>query len=443
MKTNQNRQSNLRQIQVKIRAQKPHQDMNRIFAATFLLLLILMATFILASNAYAHGEKAQQAGLRMRTLNWFDTEIYPREMSVNDNLTIKGKFMPSEHWPRHMASITDTAFLNVGVPGPAFIRVNSNVNGTPMIRSTSFELGKIYEYEINLKARIPGRYHVHPIINVKGAGPIIGPAFWVNVGGDQANFVNTATTLDGTVIDMETYGLNASIWLHVFWVIFGLAWIAYWFRNMRKDPVIMPRFKKVKMLGPERADELITRRETLMGMIVLGAMLTIITGGFFLTQQVVPQTIPLQTGWIPIEPIENPTTNEVIKIKVGESTYRIPGRSFQVEMTITNNTPRPIQIGEFMTANIRFINSQVQTVIAEDTHHLIASDALRVEGGPILPGETKTIKMIAEDALWESERLTSLVYDPDSFFAGMIFFFDDEGNRYYREIGGTMFPTFI
>ncbi len=443
MKTNHNRQLKLRQMQVKAQTQKSPQDTGRILSATFLLLLVLMATFMLVNNAYAHGEKAQQAGLRMRTLNWFDTEIYPRELSVNDKLTIKGKFMPSEHWPRHMASITDTAFLNVGVPGPAFIRVNSNVNGTPMIRSTSFELGKLYEYEINLKARTPGRYHVHPIINVKGAGPIIGPAFWVNVDGDQADFVNTATTLNGTEIDMETYGLNASIGLHLFWVFFGVAWIAYWFRNMRKDPVIMPRFKKVKQLGPERADEMITRRETLMGMVVLGAMLTIITGGFFLTQQVVPQTIPLQTGWIPIEAKENPTTDNLIKVKVGESTYRIPGRSFEVEMTITNNTSSAIRIGEFMTANIRFINSQVQAVEAEDSHHLVAPDALRVDGGSILAGETKTIKMIAEDALWESERLTSLVYDPDSFFAGMLFFFDEEGNRYFREIGGTMFPTFI
>ncbi|MBL4868815.1 MAG: hypothetical protein JKY67_20825 [Pseudomonadales bacterium] len=400
-------------------------------------------TLILASETLAHGEKAQQAGLRMRTINWFDTEISPRSVAVNEEVVISGKFIPSKHWPRHMASIEEMAFLNVGVPGPKFIRVSSHVNGTPMIRSTSFELGKLYEYEIVLKARTPGRYHVHPVMSVKGAGPIIGPAFWVDITGDQADFVNTVTTLSGDTIDLETYGLSTSIALHVFWTLIAMAWIAFWLRNMRSKPVIMPRFIAVQKLGKNRADEMITSRESLVGMFTVGIIVTLIGISWAVTEQYVPQTIPLQTGWVPVEPMENPTTDDLVKVKVSNATYRIPGRSFEVQLTITNNTDAPLRIGEFATANIRFINAEVLDIKPEDPDHLIASSSVEIIGKPIQPGETSVVQMIVEDALWETQRLTSLVYDPDSFFAGMLFLYDDTGKRYYREIAGIMIPSFI
>ncbi|MBV1884353.1 MAG: methane monooxygenase/ammonia monooxygenase subunit B [Pseudomonadales bacterium] len=405
--------------------------------------IIACLVLIISGESFAHGEKAQQAGLRMRTMNWFDTEISPRTVSVNEQVIITGKFMPSKHWPKHMASIEEMAFLNVGVPGPKFIRVSSHVNGTPMIRSTSFELGKLYEYEIVLKARSPGHYHVHPVMSIKGAGPIIGPAFWVDVTGNQADFVNTVTTLNGDTIDLETYGLSASIGLHAFWTVIALAWIAFWLRNMRTSPVIMPRFIAVQKLGKERADEIITTRESLVGMFTVAIIVTLIGISYLVTEHFVPRTIPLQTGWIPVEPMENPAENEKIKVKVGNATYRIPGRSFDVQLTITNNTPEPLRIGEFATANIRFINSDVLDIQPEDPDHLVASDSIEILGDSIQPGKTSVVNMVVEDALWETQRLTSLVYDPDSFFAGLIFLYDETGNRYYQEIAGIMIPSFI
>jgi len=65
-----------------------------------------------------------------------------------------------------------------------------------------------------------------------------------------------------------------------------------------------------------------------------------------------------------------------------------------------------------------------------------------VEGGSIGPGETKRIVMYADDALWETYRLTSLIYDPDSRFAAMLFFYNESNERVYYEVGGPMLPTF-
>ena len=404
--------------------------------------ILLFALFMVHEEVLAHGEKAQQAGLRMRTLNWFDTEIYPRNIKVNDTVTVKGKFIPSENWPRHMESIEEVAFLNIGVPGPAFIRLDSHVNGTTMIRSTSFQLGKVYEYKITLKARTPGRYHVHPLISVKGTGPLIGPAYWVEVTGDQADFTNTITTLTGKVVNLETYGLSTSIALHSFWMVAGLLWIGYWFRNFRKEPVIMPRFNQVEKLTQDNADSMITLKDLIAGAVTLGLVLILVAVGYFVTQIRHPQTTPLQTGMIKVKPIDNPA-DKALEIEVIKSEYRIPGRSFSVVMDITNKTSRPLNIGEFSTSNVRFINAEIKDVRPQDSHDLIASSGLIVENNVIPAGETVTIRMYAEDALWETQRLTSLVYDPDSYFAGLLFLYDDEGNRYFKEIAGLIIPTFV
>ncbi|PCI51259.1 MAG: methane monooxygenase/ammonia monooxygenase subunit B [Moraxellaceae bacterium] len=406
-----------------------------------LLLIPLMASFFFTPLAFAHGEKAQQAGLRMRTINWIDLDISTDSVAVNGIVKVNGTFIPSEHWPRHMDSIEETAFLNIGVPGPAFVRLHSKVNGTTMIRSTSFELGKIYHYEVTLKARSPGRYHMHPLINVRGTGPLIGPGLWVEVTGDQADFENTVKTLTGEVINLETYGLKTALWFHAFWIVMGLIWIGYWFRNARKEPVIMNRFNAIERLGSENADSLITQKDMIFGGVSITAVLVIVAVGYFVANHFYPQSIPLQTGWVKVKPIDNPS-DKLIDIEVLEANYRIPGRSFSLRFNITNNTDKALIIGELTTANIRFINSDYKQVALKDSHDLVAQDGLRLDTDLILPGQTTTVMLHAEDALWETQRLTSLIYDPDSLFAGVLFMYDEDGNRWLKEVSGLIIPTF-
>ena len=402
------------------------------------VLLAMFATMLPLEAAFAHGERAQQAGLRMRTMNWFDVQISPVNVQVNDVVTIRGKFNPSTWWPDHMASIEESAFLNVGVAGPAFVRIDSRVNGVPMIRSTHFDLGKTYEFEIKIKARAPGRYHAHPVMSIEGAGPIIGPGTWLEVGGSQDDFVNTVETLTGETIDLETVGLTAIIWTHSFWLVVGIAWLFYWFR---KTPVIMPRYNKIVEEGEARAGELITMQDMVVSFVFFVFTLVAITGGYFWAQNEYPITTPLQTSKVDVPNL--PDQEHVLDIKVIKATYRIPGRSFKLDLDVTNLSDRTLRVGEFSTANIRFINKDVQPGLTRvDKQDLIAPDGLVVEGGAILPGQTTTISVYADDALWETYRLTSLIYDPDSRFAGMLFFFDENGERFHYEVGGAMLPEF-
>jgi methane/ammonia monooxygenase subunit B len=125
-----------------------------------------------------------------------------------------------------------------------------------------------------------------------------------------------------------------------------------------------------------------------------------------------------------------------------DARYRIPGRSFRIELTVTNHGTEPVSIGEFSSGGLRFINANVLQVTPKDPDELVATDGLRVEGGPIKPGATQKMVIYADDALWETQRMTTMIASPDAVVAGMLFFFDAQGRRYPAEISGPMIPLF-
>ncbi len=411
--------------------------MKRLISLTCSALVAMLSLVAAMEPAQAHGERAQMPQLRMRSVHWFDINVSTVNMQINDLIKVTGSFMPSNYWPEHVQSIEKTAFLNIGVPGPSFVRLDSRVNGVPMIRSTAFKKGELYNFEITLKARKTGRYHVHPVINVEGTGPIIGPGLWVEVGGDEAAFENSATTLLGKTINLESYGLaNAAFWSGL-WFLIGLAWFAYW---LLKCPIVVPRFKRVTELGPAEADKIITPNDRRAGLVFLVLTLSVVAGSYMYTQEKWPITTPLQTGKIEVPPID---VDLPLQVRLQDARYRIPGRSFRMELEVTNTGDSPVMVGEFAAGNLRFINSDVLQVTPKDEDDLVATDALRVEGGPIAPGETRTIVVYADDALWETQRMTTMIASPDALVAGMLFFFDANGERFPVEVGGMMIPEFV
>lgn len=407
--------------------------------ALFKGVVLLLIFQLFSSSVFAHGERAQQAGIRMRTIHWMDLDIQPRKVKVGENIVVTGKFIPSEEWPYHLASIEDVAFLNIGIPGPSFLRISSEVNGVPMMRSTSFKKGELYEYKIVLKARRADRYHIHPVVNVADAGPIIGNGYWVEVEESSVPFENSITTLTGETIDTETYGLSNVINWSVFWGVIGVLWIVFWIYRM---PLFIPRYRKVIELGDD-ANKMISPLDRKIGLLFLTTTLVVILGGYYYAEQQYPITTPLQTGRIEVPSLDR-SLDKKVEVSLQKAIYRIPGRSFAVTMEVTNHSDSAISVGEFNAANIRFINHEVMgEVKPQDEHDLVAMQGLRIEGGSIGAGQTKVVTLYANDALWEIYRLTSLIYDPDSAFAGMLSFYDKLGRRYNSEIGGPMLPKFM
>jgi methane/ammonia monooxygenase subunit B len=402
--------------------------------------IVLSALVLFSGEVLAHGERAQLASMRMRTVHWFDTQVTPLKAKVGDTVTLTGKFIPSTSWPETLPSIADTAYLNVGVPGPTFLRVHSEVNGVPMMRSTAFPLGKVYEYKVVLRARIPGRYHVHPLINVLDAGSLIGKGTWLEI--DKANtdapFVNDATLLTGETVDLETFGLSGVIGWHLVWIAMGVAWLLFWL--VRKE-LFIPRFMRIRALGNDRANELLTRRDFVASAIFFTLTLTIILTGYLWAEWKYPLTIPLQTGKVLVEGIEVPTGD--LKIEVENASYKLEGRSLTINAKMTNNGERPLRIDEFITANIRFVNPKVAEGKIVEGEEMVARDGLTVSVDAVNPGETKDVVIVASDTLWEQYRMTGLIDDPDSRFAGLLFYNDDQGKRYYQELGGSILPSFF
>jgi len=171
------------------------------------------------------------------------------------------------------------------------------------------------------------------------------------------------------------------------------------------------------------------------------ATLALILGGYIWAELKYPITIPLQTGLVDVEPIEIPTGG--LEVEVDHATYDLAGRSLNMQLKLTNNSDSPLRIGEFLTANIRFLNPDVNEGEIYEGEEMVSKDGLTVSVDTIQPGQTVDVELVASDALWEQYRMTGLIHDPDSRFAGMIFYYDEDGERYFQEVGGAVLPNFF
>ena len=399
------------------------------------LLITVTAAMFYTPTASAHGEKSQAAFMRMRTIHWFDLNWSKEEVPVNDTMTISGKFFVFTGWPETVDK-PEISFLNIGIPGPVFIRAGSWIGGQLVPRSVSLELGETYEFKVLLKARRPGDWHVHTMLNVKGGGPIIGPGKWVTITGSMGSFVNPITTLTGETVDLETYNLGNTYFWHAAWYAVGLLWVAYWARK----PLFVPRHIAVEA---GKADSLISAADKKVALGFAVGTIAIIAMSMASTNEKFPITTPLQAGLLRgIKSLELPVPTVAVKIE--DATYRVPGRAMQMTMTITNNGDSPIRLGEFNTAGVRFMDAAVSVDESGYPDDLLAEEGLTVsDNSPLAPGQSRTVQVTASDAAWEVYRLADLIYDPDSRFAGLLFFYDAAGNRQMVTIDAPLIPTFI
>ncbi|MGI9356914.1 MAG: methane monooxygenase/ammonia monooxygenase subunit B, partial [Rhizobiaceae bacterium] len=131
---------------------------------------------ITSHPSYAHGERNQEPFLRMRTTHFYDVTFSAPEnaiINVNEDLTITGKFRLFTSWPASVA-IPGKLYMNAATAGAAFVKKESWVNGASSIQSFDGEVGRDYEFKVVLQARIPGEWHVHPMVNVESAGGLLG-----------------------------------------------------------------------------------------------------------------------------------------------------------------------------------------------------------------------------------------------------------------------------
>lgn len=389
-------------------------------------LLIVAGTLTwYAPTAAAHGEKSQEPFLRMRTIMWYDVQFSTEKIKVNEELTIIGKFHLFEEWPTRVVPPPSQAWLNVSVPGPQLIRKAAYLNGVAVVSTVSLALGRDYEFKIVMQGRNPGSFHLHPMINVEGGGPIVGPGTWVTVEGDRATFTNPVTTLTGETIDLETYALGRVVGWHLITILLAVAWLGYWLARP-----FLGRLLLVEGGAPE--EELVSERDRRVGLAFLVVAVLLVVGGYYATNAAYPVTVPLQSGRVDVKPL--PEAPRDVEATVQRATYAVTTRTFTMDLQVTNTSNRPFQLGEMATANVRFLHP---TLFPQAEHRLMVEPA-----GPINPGESKTIRATAADAVWETEHLT-MEYDPENRFAALLMFFDAEGSRRVIAVGaGPVIPQY-
>jgi methane/ammonia monooxygenase subunit B len=404
------------------------------------VLLIVSGLLAPVPPASAHGERAQEPFLRTRTLHWYDVTWSTDKMKVNDEIVVTGKVRVFDDWPVNIPE-PSTVHLGNATPGPVFVRKESYLNGVPVIQSAGLALNRDYEFRIVLQARIPGRHHLHPMINVQGAGGLVGPGKWIEVDGDAADFTYPVTTLTGETIDnLENFGVGNVVFWHLLWGALALFWLLWWIRR----PLLLPR--NILVRAGIGGDLLVTRTDTLVGAALLVVVVALVVIGYNWADSRYPRTIPLQAGRVKID--LPPPPEDKIKVKIERASYDVPGRSMHLALTVTNHLDRPVRLGEFATANLRFVDRNLEAAMANVSpdypRELVARNGLELDDEtPVGPGESRALKLEATDVAWETERLTSFLNDPDSRFGALLFFYDDAAERHIAMIGGPIVPTFL
>jgi methane/ammonia monooxygenase subunit B len=415
--------------------------MNSLKQKLILLAVSLIATTsaLISSPVLAHGERATEPYIRTRTIHWYDVTWSNEKLAVNDTVTVEGKFRLLSDWP-DAVSQPHMTFLSNGSPSAVLTRVESYINDISAQQSTkNLEIGRDYSFKLVMKGRIPGDWHLHPILNIHGAGPIVGPGKWVSVSGNAADFKEPVTTMLGNKIDdLQTYGVSRVQMWQAGYALIAAAWLLWWLRR----PLLIPRWIA---LQKGREDLLVTRTDDKVAAALVILILLVVSIGYIRVTSEFTQLVPLQGGSLYTPPLPEPPNAVAIKLKRAE--YDVPGRSMRLSIEMTNMSNQPLNIGEFTTANLRFINKQVPTALAavhaSFPKELIPNNGMQVDNNtPLAPGEKRIVKLDATDAAWELERLVSFLSNVDSRMGGLIFFYDAKGNRYISEVFGPILPVF-
>ena len=407
-----------------------------------LFKVVGIVTFYLSIEmvvAYAHGEKAMEPYFRTRTVMFYDVTWSTDEVKVGEEITIEGKFRLHSDWPQAVDD-PDVIFVNQSIPGPVFARVDSYLNGVPARQSfRDLEIGKDYHYKMTMIGRVPGNHHVHPGIAIKGSGTIIGPGQFVKVTGSQADFKFPVTTMEGVFIeDLETYALGDVFKWHSTLALFGVFWLLWWVWR----PLLIPRYQALKQ---GREDLLITKVDIIVGIILGVTVLVAIVYNYNAMANKYPKTVPLQTSRMYTDPI--PVADPQIKINVSRAEYDVPGRTMRMWVEVKNNGDTKVRLGELTTANLRFINKSfdhaLNNVIDNYPSEHMADGGLIIDDDKFInPGETHKMFITAQDARWETERLTAFLTDVDARVGALLFFYDEDGNRKILDVASSILPVF-
>src|SRR5262245_65959619 len=118
-----------------------------IHAVLLALFLGLVCPLGTAEVVSAHGERAQEGFLRMKTVAWQDVRFSSSEVKQGEQLVITGKVKVLELWPATLSN-PEMGYLNISASGPHFGIKERTINGQPAPALFGLEKGVLDESKL-------------------------------------------------------------------------------------------------------------------------------------------------------------------------------------------------------------------------------------------------------------------------------------------------------
>jgi methane/ammonia monooxygenase subunit B len=401
----------------------------RVLWATLVAGALLVGS---APAASAHGERAQEAFLRMRTVAWIDTTFSRTTVRQGETFTITGTAKILDAWPTRLAAGNpNTGFMGIIAPGPVVLLKERTINGVSVPTRIDIRRGGIYEFSMTVAGRRPGKWHVHPSFSVKGAGTLLGPGEWITVEENPDGFTNDVQLVGGGTVNLENYQLTPVwIWLILTFLI-GLAWMIYW--TVPKRTVTNLAVTSQIPLNTDGMEYgLITKKDHRnMNWFVIGTVLLLAVGWIW-QSAAFPDKLPQQI--IQFAPPEPAIASAPVLAEAGVGTARFDSASdtMTIETEITNRSQEPINLTQFTTTTLRWTTGSA----AGPGTVQVAPDST-IEPGSAPTRVTLTIK----DPAWEAEHLVP-IGESQLLISGVLVFETADGQENYTELEANLQPRF-
>ena len=424
------------------------------------LFLGLASTLVFtASPASAHGEKSQEAFLRMRTVAFTDVTFTGGRLQNGETHLKQGEFVVlkgvaklMDTWPDTLAAgKPEIGYINIATQGPCVEMVARSINGVSTPGRIEIAKGRFYAFEMKLMGRRPGRWHVHPSFAVKGAGTVLGPGFWVNVEKASGGFQSPVTLYNGKTINLENYGLNMVWIVQVIGFILGMIWIFYWTSGSRNEDgsskswmgghrtVTQPAVTLAIPLNDDGvAVGLNSKRDHRAVNMMLVATTIFLLVGWIYQASAYPVKIPQQVVQFapPLTDIDSAKPAAEVEPLVAD--YEQESRQLSLEIAVDNLTDGPIELAEFTTSTLTFLPAGGSAATPSEYNLQMQMSPT----GPIQAGEKKhkiTLKIDGNSLVREHLVPTS---ESQLTMAGLMVFKDAAGKKTSVEIEEPLRPKF-
>lgn len=375
-----------------------HMRVHTLVSASMLALLVALGT---AGVAFAHGERAQEGFLRMKTVAWEDVKFSSDSVKQGEQLIITGRVKVLESWPATLEKPQE-GFLNVSSSGPHLVMKERYINGEAAPAAFFLEVGGVYDFKMVLEGRTPGYWHVHPTLYVLHTGGLLGPGQWTTVAAVPGGYHNNVTLTNGKVIDLDRYGSGWVFWFSFLGFLPGVWWMLWWTLKHRTVTNLAVT-SQIPLNDPGEDIGLITKADHRMSTLIMVVSVVLLVVGWIYIDRAYPVRIPQQ-----VLRITPPVLPEPAKFAQGKgvlATYDPQKDTLVLESQVTNIGNQPMKLVGFTTSNLTFTEGK----------------GLVAEPATVDPGKTVKLKVTVADKVWSSERLIPL-NKPQMGVAGLLVF---------------------